>query len=342
MLHAVLFLFFLTVTVFLVYLLERYIVDNISSFAPETASARAYSHTRQDFLVAFKIALLAGCFVVLPLGDYSLSVSEFHPDLVDFQLLGIASPDWSLFVPFIAGFFYLLSKSLSTCFTEHWDRRQIIFNLSLGLLFFVLFLGLLAGANTTSFRDQVYYQAEKGWTILNQPVGALLFLIAFFLFSPLPGKLESRGENIDVLQVLSRSGLILFISAVFVILYFGGWMSPFENYALAETLFQNPIVDSLRSISWFFLKTFLLIYLLFQLKLSLPRLRFDQLLRGIWGVLLPLAVINYFITASATMYITPGSGEWIFLQAGWLIIFLIILWRLKASSRNYASNQGDW
>ncbi|GEM_PF-4544560 len=324
-LHTLFYFSIVIIAVILLINLERYIINSGSTFTTQTFSNRDVVSKPTPYFTAFKVALLATCFSVLPLGDYSLAITELHPDLVNFQVLAIASPEQGLLVPFVVGFFYLLAKSMSDCFSNNRDRRSVIFNISIGLLFFVLFLGLFATNYTTSFQEAVTDQAELGWTIYNQPVGAFLFLISLYIIIPLPGTISQKN---DLQQTFVRGGLILFLSAVFVNLYFGGWVSPFENYNFAQTLFDSPLVNSFRSLVWFGLKTFLLIYLLFQLKLFLPKLRFDQLLRGIWGVLIPISVINYFITVISSIYIKPGSSQWIFIQSGWLIIFLIIFWRL--------------
>ena len=48
---------------------------------------------------------------------------------------------------------------------------------------------------------------------------------------------------------------------------------------------------------WFFLKTFLFIYIFMWIRATLPRYRYDQLMRLGWKVLIPLGIANLVVTA---------------------------------------------
>ena len=72
---------------------------------------------------------------------------------------------------------------------------------------------------------------------------------------------------------------ITLISALIVILFFGGWMGPFLSPAV-----------------WFALKTFLFICGFILVRASLPRPRYDQLMAFGWKVMLPLSLLNLIIT----------------------------------------------
>ena len=48
---------------------------------------------------------------------------------------------------------------------------------------------------------------------------------------------------------------------------------------------------------WFLLKMFAILFLFIWLRATLPRLRYDQLMRFGWKVLLPVATLNAVITA---------------------------------------------
>ena len=72
---------------------------------------------------------------------------------------------------------------------------------------------------------------------------------------------------------------ITLISALIVILFFGGWMGPFLSPAV-----------------WFSLKTFLFICGFILVRASLPRPRYDQLMAFGWKVMLPLSLLNLIIT----------------------------------------------
>ena len=71
------------------------------------------------------------------------------------------------------------------------------------------------------------------------------------------------------------------MSAVAATLFFGGWTFPF--------LPGGPW--------WLILKMSAFLFLFVWLRATLPRLRYDQLMRLCWGVLLPIGLINIAITA---------------------------------------------
>ena len=74
--------------------------------------------------------------------------------------------------------------------------------------------------------------------------------------------------------------LELFVAGgILTTLYLGGWNGPF-----------------LPSWLWFAIKTFIVIWVIFWIRATLPRVRIDQLLDIGWKWLLPLALLNIAIT----------------------------------------------
>jgi NADH-quinone oxidoreductase subunit H len=78
------------------------------------------------------------------------------------------------------------------------------------------------------------------------------------------------------------------VSAVATDLFLGGWHGPF----LPESL----------GWMWFLLKVALILFFYVWMRWTLPRYRYDQLMRFGWKVLLPLAVINLLLTAAGVLY----------------------------------------
>ena len=75
-------------------------------------------------------------------------------------------------------------------------------------------------------------------------------------------------------------------------------LSALVRHALLRRL-ARPVVERLDPYGpiWFFLKLFLIVSLFIWLRASVPRLRYDQLMRFGWKVLLPVATINAVVTA---------------------------------------------
>ena len=91
--------------------------------------------------------------------------------------------------------------------------------------------------------------------------------------------------NIGILYVLAFAS----IGAYGVIL--GGWQSPFPFSLLPEGLVW------IENVFWFTVKVYFFLFLFFWIRATLPRLRYDQLMRFGWKVLLPLALANVLLTS---------------------------------------------
>lgn len=83
------------------------------------------------------------------------------------------------------------------------------------------------------------------------------------------------------------------LSAVGVTLFLGGWLSPFANIPVigALTVDNVPVLGAIAPILWFALKVVLCITAFIWARFTLPRLRWDQLMKLGWMVLLPGALI---------------------------------------------------
>lgn len=165
------------------------------------------------------------------------------------------------------------------------------------MIAYEVFMGLsLMGvvAKTGSFRliDIVNAQTDM-WNIFPQFLGFVVFYIAALAETHrLPFDLpeaeselvagfhsEYSGLKFGMFFVGEYMGITL-MSAMMVLLFFGGWQGPFFP----------PIV-------WFLIKTMLLIGTFILIRASLPRPRIDQLIVFGWCVLLPLALVNLLVTA---------------------------------------------
>jgi NADH-quinone oxidoreductase subunit H len=169
------------------------------------------------------------------------------------------------------------------------------------MLSYEVFMGLsLMGVVmiTGSFDLVAIVEAQRGqWFIVPQFVGFVVFFIA--------GIAETRRLPFDLPEAESElvagyhaeySGLkfglffageylgITLISAMSVVLFFGGWHGPF----------LPPIV-------WFLLKTSVFICFFILIRASLPRPRYDQLMSFGWKVMLPLSLVNLVATGAVIL-----------------------------------------
>jgi NADH-quinone oxidoreductase subunit H len=151
---------------------------------------------------------------------------------------------------------------------------------------------------TGSFDMVDIVKAQAGlWFVVPQFFGFALFLIAGIAEAHrLPFDLP-EGENelgagfhteyssmkFGMFFVGEYAGIVL-ISAMTVVLYFGGWQGPFLPPAL-----------------WFALKVSVFIAFFILLRAALPRPRYDQLMSYGWKLMLPLAIVNLAITGAVIL-----------------------------------------
>ncbi len=181
---------------------------------------------------------------------------------------------------------YSLLGSMRTC-------AQLV-SYEVALTFAVL--GVVIMGQSLALTDIVAKQDETVWFVVPQIVGFLVFMIA--------GTAESARAPFDLPEADTE------IVAGYHTEYGGmrwGLFSTAEYInmitlsALATTLFLGGwhffVLDGLGPL-WFVLKVFLLVSVFIWLKATLPRLRYDQLMRFGWKVLLPVATLNAVATAA--------------------------------------------
>jgi NADH-quinone oxidoreductase subunit H len=157
-------------------------------------------------------------------------------------------------------------------------------------------IGVVMLAGSFSLGDIVRAQT-KLWFVVPQCFGFLLFLIAGIaeahrLPFDLPEGENELGAGFHTEYSSMKFGMffigeyagIALISALTVVLYFGGWNGPVLPSAI-----------------WFAVKTAGFIFLFILLRAALPRPRYDQLMSYGWKLMLPLAILNLAITGGVVL-----------------------------------------
>ena len=185
---------------------------------------------------------------------------------------------------------YSLLGSMRTC------AQLVSYEVSLALSV----LGVVLMGQSLSLVDIVHKQSVTFWFFGPQFVGLLCFLFAGIAeTSRAPFDLpeadtelvagyhtEYGGMRWGLFQTAEYINLIT-LSALAVTLFFGGWHGPWAPLA--------PL--------WFFIKLFLFMALFIWIRASVPRLRYDQLMRFGWKILLPAATINAVVTALLVVWV---------------------------------------
>ncbi|MEZ5275563.1 MAG: complex I subunit 1 family protein [Opitutaceae bacterium] len=171
------------------------------------------------------------------------------------------------------------------------------------------------GAGTLSLVRVVEVQ-ENFWFAIWQPMSALIFIIAIFAeTNRLPFDMpESETDLVGGYHTEYASfkfGLffvgeyanMLIGSCLVVLLFFGGWHPlPWITWnEVAEwtnlPFWFSGIPGALVSLITFMAKTFLMLFLFILVRWTLPRFRYDQVMRIGWKVLLPASIGNLVFNA---------------------------------------------
>jgi NADH-quinone oxidoreductase subunit H len=152
-------------------------------------------------------------------------------------------------------------------------------------------IGVLMITRSMSLTDVVDGQSHVWFAVL-QPIGFLVFLIASFAeVNRLPFDLpEAENELVGgfhteyssmkfAMFFLGEYGNMITASAMITTLYLGGWHGPF----------LPPVV-------WFLVKIVVLLFVFVWVRGTLPRFRYDHLMKFGWKVLIPLSIANILAT----------------------------------------------
>jgi NADH-quinone oxidoreductase subunit H len=110
---------------------------------------------------------------------------------------------------------------------------------------------------------------------------------------------EYSGMRFAFFFIAEYANMIL-VSCVAAALFLGGWNAPYPG-----TLLGHLGLDGLawiENVVWFAAKVYFFLFLFFWLRATLPRLRYDQLMRFGWKVMLPIALGNIVLTAIAAYF----------------------------------------
>jgi NADH-quinone oxidoreductase subunit H len=171
----------------------------------------------------------------------------------------------------------------------------------------MMLVSMIITAGTLSMVGIVDAQRSAGvWFAFIQPVAfVILFIGGLAETNRAPFDLPEAEQELTggfhteysgmrfALFFLAEYANMIVVSAVATTLFFGGWLRPFPN---VEALW---VLDYVPGWIWFLLKTFVFLYVFIWIRATLPRYRYDQLMRLGWKVLIPLAIANLVVTAIA-------------------------------------------
>jgi NADH-quinone oxidoreductase subunit H len=194
------------------------------------------------------------------------------------------------------------------------SAQSVSYEVALGLTV----VGVLVAFGTTELgaiakaQDATLLGFLPAWGIFLQPVGAALFLVAGIAeakripFDLPEGESEIVGYFVEYssmgfgLFMLAEFAEVVLLSMVFTTLFLGGWQAPFigeSSVYLGFTVVEGPIAVAIAGVVVFCAKTIFMCVFQLQVRWTLPRFRYDQVMHLGWKIMLPIALGNIFVTA---------------------------------------------
>jgi NADH-quinone oxidoreductase subunit H len=183
------------------------------------------------------------------------------------------------------------------------SAQMISYELSYGLAL----ASVLVMANSLSLTDIVNHQAGTWlgfiprWFVFIQPIGFLTYMIA--------GIAETNRAPFDfpeAEQELVAGYHTEYSSMSFAMFFLAEYINMVTVSAVATDLFlggwHGPLLPESLGWIWFLLKVAAILFFYVWMRWTLPRYRYDQLMRFGWKILLPIAVVNLLVTAAGVLY----------------------------------------
>jgi NADH-quinone oxidoreductase subunit H len=153
-------------------------------------------------------------------------------------------------------------------------------------------IGVVMMAQSLSLVDIVHAQQDDVWYVLLQPLGFLIFVVAAVAeTNRAPFDLPEAESELVAGYHTEYGGL------KFAMFFLAEYINMIIVSALGATLFlggySGPLLPGWL---WLAIKVLALLFLFIWLRATLPRLRYDRLMKFGWKVLLPLATLNLVVT----------------------------------------------
>lgn len=248
------------------------------------------------------------------------------------------------------------------------SAQAISYEVALGLttVGIIMAFGSLEPSAIVNAQNQAGGLGLPLWGIIVQPLGALLFFVASVAetkrtpFDIPEGESEIIGYFIEYssmgfgMFMLGEFVEIVVLSAVFSTLFLGGWDLPWIMGDNSIWLGFTTLTPESIGEGWFHLthmllgvgiwsaKVFMLCSLQLQIRWTLPRFRYDQVMNLGWKMLLPLALVNIFVSA-AVIWWDPSLTAMTVMGLGFISLVILVAFagpRRKVSHASHGHGHG--
>ena len=156
------------------------------------------------------------------------------------------------------------------------------------------------------------------WGLFQSPVSFFIFLITMFAetnrapFDLAEGESElvagfhtEFGSGKFALFFLGEYVAMFALSAMCALIFLGGWQLPFISHETLVAWTGSQNIASLIGVPVLILKAGFFMWLFVWVRWTLPRFRYDQLMRLGWRYMLPIGVVNFMVMA--ILHLALGS-----------------------------------
>lgn len=297
--------------------LFQVIADSIKMIVKEDFVPRGgnkFLHTIAPMVSVF-FALMA--FAVIPIGSGLVIANQYVPFYVFGSNVAIlfvfAMLSLEIYGVVFAG--YASDNNYSLLGALRASAQMFSYEITFG----ATIVGLVMIFGTMDLQQLIIRQQQglafgflPKWGVFLQPLGFILFCAAGLAETKRNPFDLPEGESEIVGYFVEYSGLkwgafmlvdfveTIMIAALAVIFFFGGWQLPFlsaDGFHFGSSVVAlSPLWVVILQILSFFIKMSVFLWVFMLIRWSLPRFRYDQLMRLGWNIMLPLSLLNIFIT----------------------------------------------
>ena len=246
-------------------------------------------------IITFTLALIA--WAVIPV-DNGIVLSNINVGIMYIVAVSSLSVYGIIMAGWASNSRYAFLGSLRSA------AQMISYEVSIGLII----INILITVGSLNLSEIVLAQKNVWYFLPHFPMFIVFFISTLAETNRAPFDLPEAeaelvaGYNVEYsslsfgLFFLGEYGNMILMSSMTTILFLGGWLPPVDN----------EIFNQIPGFIWFFLKVSFLLFLFLWIRATLPRFRYDQLMRLGWKVFLPLSLFWVIITSS---YIYFNNGN---------------------------------
>lgn len=278
------------------------IADALKLFTKEDIIPKGADRLLHTLAPVLSLVFAFAAFAAVPFGDVirvggreiTLQIADINVGL----LYTLAIMSLAVYGVVLAGF--SSNNNFSFLGGLRASSQMLSYEIAMG----VSLIGLLMVYGTADIQEMVRRQGANvlHWGIFTQPLAFFIFVTAGIAESKRIPFDMPEGESEIIGYFLEYSGMkfgmfmftdfieTILVACLTATLFFGGWQVPFvagDGYSLGLALLQ---------VASFTAKVVFFAWLFMAIRWTLPRFRYDQLMRLGWKYMFPLALANIFVT----------------------------------------------